>query len=188
MKNKLSWTTLNSLGRSRILKSSYLWLLVVPVVAKLLENVGPNFEIQIFGKLALIELSLPFSWVVFFFSAVAISAADLIYNVFCPKLIKDHQSFSGFKDSGNGRTQLKKYYEGIVADGVYGEIPRTTFAGYDGQIDHSEELQNEFWDLYYYAESCRVVSRFACGAFYIIGLTLILFIFIQNIRYVLGVA
>ena len=182
--NNLSWSLLSALGKSRLLKTAYLWLFIVPICAKLLNNIESVVNVQLFHATFSINLALPFSWVVFFFSAVAISAGDAIYSLRCPALIKEHSTFSGFQESGKGITQLKKYYKGIVDGDEYGEIPRTTFAGPDGQIDNTSWLQDEFWDLRYYADKCRPLSRVICGGLYVVGLMLVLFLFMQNIWYV----
>ena len=52
------WSSLNQMGNSRILRSSYFWLFLVPLLAKILSQVGPNISISIFGASFILAVGL----------------------------------------------------------------------------------------------------------------------------------
>jgi hypothetical protein len=100
------WSDLKQYGTSRILRSSYYWILVVPVVARVLRNVRGPYTISVFHSPLTLELVLPFSWQMFYWSAVCIGVATLIYSVRCPELIREYSSFASFAGPGRGQRQL----------------------------------------------------------------------------------
>ena len=100
------WSSLNRFGKSRLLRSSYVWLLVVPMLAKFLATIGPEIEIPLWESTITITIGLPFSWKMFYFSAVGFSLASLLYSTGCPYIIRDYERFSDFRDEGKGSTQL----------------------------------------------------------------------------------
>ena len=65
-----TWSSLNSLGKSKTLKSSYIWIVVVPLVAKLFSKIESTIDFTLFGAKISVNLSLPFSWQMFYFSAL----------------------------------------------------------------------------------------------------------------------
>jgi hypothetical protein len=96
------WTTVKRLAGGVWVRTSYFWLFFVPVVAKALSNAGESVTLG-FGKHVVeVPLSLPFSWKLFYFAAVAFAAARVIFNSFCPALIRDYATYSEFRDEGKG--------------------------------------------------------------------------------------
>ena len=86
------WSNLTKLGKSRIIQSSYVWLLIVPAVTKALaplEMLGQNQTFEVLGTTLTLHVGLPFSWKVFYVSAVFLAGSSLLYQMFCPRLIKD---------------------------------------------------------------------------------------------------
>ena len=73
-----TWRTLSYLSTNRAIHSANIWALIVPVAAKLMENVQDVVTIQLFGHPFLISLSLPFSWKVLFVAALTFLVANLI--------------------------------------------------------------------------------------------------------------
>jgi hypothetical protein len=94
-----SWQQLSSLGQSKLVKSSYFWLIAIPVVAKILEQVNPEAQLTIFGQVFHFNLTLPFSWKVFYFSSLFFAAGTIIYQLLCPKLIKEYPTYRDFVDA-----------------------------------------------------------------------------------------
>lgn len=116
----LSWFTLRRAGNSRLIKTSYFWLVFVPLAAKVLAPIAVNGGIKLpwFGNEAqYVSLVLPFSWVAFFFMALAIAIGQAIYSVWCPDLVKRFADFGSFRLSHRGvsplvywsRTLLRRY-------------------------------------------------------------------------------
>ena len=96
------WSSLNRVERSRILWSSYFWLILVPILAKLLIKVGPEIQIPIGKSVVTFNLDLPFSWKMFYFASVAFAVASFIYSVWCPEFVRRYSTFSDYTDDGKG--------------------------------------------------------------------------------------
>ncbi len=93
---RLTWTNLGRLGKSKILKTSYLWLLLVPISAKAIAAINHESHSSILSQAMALDFSLPFSWKLLYFAAVAIAAADAIYELRCPKIIRQFKDYTSF--------------------------------------------------------------------------------------------
>ena len=58
LKMSLKWKTLSILGENRLVKSSYIWFIAVPVLAKLLSEMPKEV---VLNNGLIIKMSLPFS-------------------------------------------------------------------------------------------------------------------------------
>lgn len=87
------WPELNTLGQSKLLKNSWIWLLLVPISAKALEKVD-EFRVPMLGPDFVINATLPFSWQLLFFSSVAFFLANIVYLLKCPKIIQRYDRMS----------------------------------------------------------------------------------------------
>lgn len=65
-----NWSTLKAIQNNKIVKSTYIWLFIVPLLAKILSKIDANLYLDIAGKVYEIDLALPFSWKLFFLSAL----------------------------------------------------------------------------------------------------------------------
>jgi hypothetical protein len=74
----------------------YIWLLVVPTASKLLFNIGEAAKIVVFLHPFTVNLTLPFSWKVFYLAAIFFTFATLLFKFRCPKLIRDHRNYDSF--------------------------------------------------------------------------------------------
>lgn len=101
-----SWSAIKYLGRSKVIQSSYFWLFFVPVVAKLLSS-APDLVPITLGTVAIpVKMALPFSWKLFYLSAVFFSVASLLYEVSCPKGIKKYDNFVEYEEKGKDSSSL----------------------------------------------------------------------------------
>jgi hypothetical protein len=113
-----SWVTIRGLGKNKILNTSYIWIVLVPIVAKLLEKTPDVVKLKVFGTYAEIPLVLPFSWGIFYFSAVCFFFASIIFMLCCPSIIKRFADFSDFIASGeSGRYFLKQQQKYAMLQG-----------------------------------------------------------------------
>ncbi|WP_057833216.1 hypothetical protein [Colwellia sp. TT2012] len=101
-----NWESFKSLGRSKVIKSSYWWLFIVPMLAKLFEATGDEIVVTIFNATFRMTLNLPFSWSLFYFSAVCFSFASITYLFKCPKSIDKYDSFEAWEKLGRDPTAL----------------------------------------------------------------------------------
>lgn len=98
-----TWDTLKGFGSAQALKSSYVFLFVVPVVARALSRIPPHVTVPLWGKTFEIPTALPFSWVLLFACACLASIGNIMYVVACPRLVRefaDFPSFTGAARSG----------------------------------------------------------------------------------------
>lgn len=102
----ITWSDLRRFGTNPVLKSSYFWLAVVPIAAKLLLQLKQPFVFALLGKEHTLYLHLPFSWSLFYFSAVAFAIASALFGLFCPRIIKQYSSFGEFYGESSGAREL----------------------------------------------------------------------------------
>ncbi len=94
---RLSWTSLRSLGNSRLIRTSFLWFIFVPIIARILVNFPESFDVVVFGNTVAIPFCLPFRWTLFYFMSVAFALAQVMYLLQCPKFIKNYTNFADYQ-------------------------------------------------------------------------------------------
>ena len=102
-----TWDTIKGFGAAKALKTSYVFLFVVPVLARVLVNMPETITLPIWGKTITVALSLPFSWVLLFVSACLASIGNLIYSLMCPHIIKEFADFPAFRATERDGTYLR---------------------------------------------------------------------------------
>ena len=100
------WSTVDRLGKMRFSKSSYYWLVIVPLIVKITENLNSPLKFEIYGEVMSFPLELPFSWKLFFFGALLISIGSTLYQLYCPHLIKNYSNYGEFLASGQSNFYL----------------------------------------------------------------------------------
>jgi hypothetical protein len=118
------WTTLRSIGESRVLRSSYFWIVFVPVVVKALRLVEPLVSIVVAGQTWKLDLSLPFRWTAFFYSALFAALGHALYVWRCPQIVRQYDSFTAFAAGGRGPEHVRKefllllsrYHKAVASD------------------------------------------------------------------------
>ncbi|MBC3760052.1 hypothetical protein H7U19_16715 [Hyunsoonleella sp. SJ7] len=105
---KINWSLINSLGKMRFSKSSYYYLVIIPILVKLMGYLDNPF-ILILGENSIkLNLELPFSWYLFYFGAIFIAIGTFIYQVFCPSFIKKFQNYGEFISAGESDNYLSR--------------------------------------------------------------------------------
>jgi len=179
---------LNVFGKNRLLATSYLWLIVVPVTAKVFSKIENPLDLSNVIDGLVIDLELPFSWHLFYYSAVLISLGGAIYRIRCPAIIRDYSTFADYARVGRGSTYLLRYYEKI--DGFEFEKNASSFIR-DNEVslvddDHFSKFA--FWDIYGHENYTRYAWRLLCFTLYTAGLALILVVLAENFFYVVSQA
>jgi hypothetical protein len=103
----LSWTFIKRIGGLRILQTSYIFFIAIPIAAKFITSIGPELSIPIWEET--LRLSLPFSWSLLYFSSFAISVANVVYFFGCPQLIKDYDTLDNFVQEGHNINQVLRH-------------------------------------------------------------------------------
>ena len=188
-----TWEGLKAFGSSRAIRTAYFWFLFVPVTAKLLAPLA--------GKTALIwglelHVALPFAWQCFFFAAVCFSAANLIYDICCPWIIKRFAQPAEFLTAGFSRLRLTIELERLrpaltalkTEDAEDMENLSKLLAGKEGYSEaNPEELRNFFIVLSGFANHTAPRPRLAATWLYYMGFLLLAWVALQNIWSVLRV-
>lgn len=159
------WTQIRRLHEFRLVRQMYVWLLLVPVLARALAHLPEDGTFSIFGQEVVFSLTLPFSWRVFYFSAVCFVISNIVYQFFCPRLIKDHPSYASFEKEGKGLSHLGWYNRavGCPLDGI------SVAHG----PDRSPLLQEPFWEIHTPSNLKHRWARVTAGVLFAVGLVLI---------------
>ncbi len=202
------WSSLRGFGTNRIIKTSYFWLVVVPIAAKFLLQLKQPFIFTLLGKEHTLYLDLPFSWYAFYFSAVAFALGTAFFDLFCPRMIKKYSSFGEFfRESSGARELLTHYWDlerqdrmNILPD-LYQEAARATGVREPHPGDPTqfailvqtmirnvprEEMTDLFTTLREAQDYTRPRVRAAIAISYLIGGLLFLIVFAQNILSVIS--
>ena len=205
------WSNLRAIANSKIVNSSAIWLIVVPLGAKVLEGVNDVVTFKVFSQSISLNTSLPFSWQLLFFAAIFFTIAGIMYAVFCPELVKQYPGYTKFQEDGNSRMQImhalrkvtwnlkrqipkEEYmphlltyfqtytkYSGITAE----EIRSNSFDLFDEVTSNEGKNSNAFYYVHEISNSHTQTRIWIAFAFYMAGFAAIGLIAIQNIGYVL---
>ncbi|OPL17254.1 MAG: hypothetical protein AVO38_05490 [delta proteobacterium ML8_D] len=143
-----------------------IWIVIVPVSAKILSN----------DWISEWNLSLPFTWYLFFFSALSFSVGNILFLFRCPLIVKENDSLEDFNREGKVRKHLELYASNISFD-----LQSTS-----SQVapDSPIALRDAFWPIYFEAINQRKISRLICSCFYFIGTALAIYVIGENVVWV----
>lgn len=106
----INWSNISVLGNNKIVIKSYIYLIIVPVLAKLLSKLKNPFVAQITGGYNLtIPLDLPFNWILFYFAAIFFTIGTVVYALFGPQIFKEDKSYGDFEIKRKTVFHLKSY-------------------------------------------------------------------------------
>jgi hypothetical protein len=179
IKNVLCWHWLKKAESNKIVQSMYIWLILVPIIAKSMSLIESPFIITISEKAHAFDVSLPFTWILFFGAALFFTLANIIFICFAPKIIKENDDLSDFERAGKDELHLKKYL---------GKSFKSEFkVEQNNALKHktSINLKEWFWKVYDDQDSSLLSARMACSFLYFIGFSLITVVGLQNIWWVI---
>ena len=185
---KATWRMLSTVESFRVVKSMYIWLVLVPIAAKATAKIDGLKNLMIFGEEFVVEVGLPFSWEVFYFSAWAFVLGNVLVIWKCPKIVLENADYASFKAQGKGRTHLFRYWEEIGGSSKDFELmwrmPDSTPR--DRRDAVREEIQSgTFWTVFNDAQLLRPWPRIASGVCYLVGFLLIICVLFQNLFFVI---
>jgi hypothetical protein len=105
----LKWKNVDGMGKNKILSSSYFWVAFVPLCANFFKEVN-NISITIMGHVYKFYIDVPFSWHLFYFSALLVACAKTIYSFYCPEIIRLYSTFNDFTEQGKGKWSIITYF------------------------------------------------------------------------------
>ena len=207
------WTSLSSFGKANVLKSSYLWVVSVPIIAKFLGQVEDIISVNAFGVQWNLALSLPFSWTIFYFSSFAIGLGMAIYAIRSPEIIRRFDNYSEFQAEGNTSYQVREYFIKHINSEKFGYdlsyrvamfLQEFTKAGtssqqdidkcntnkslvkivFNNQVETSKGI-DAFWFTQDAFNTSNTFSRLFCFICFVFGSMLFCLVLFENFKYVL---
>ncbi|MGB5321475.1 hypothetical protein [Lutimonas sp.] len=213
-----TWSILWSISNSKIVRSSYVWFVLVPVIARILNNIERILTFQILNEKITITMELPFYWQLFFFAATFFSLANLVYIFRCPDILKKYQAFSDFQKEGQTSFQLIEIYMKLIvsrmkSEGGKYQAVKSLQEFYRSYCTEDQSIKDElikddcnilktiskmniiegklsgaFMHVRNFGEKLHKKSIWLCIALYGIGIAFFLIVFIQNIWTVLKIS
>jgi hypothetical protein len=113
--NFFTWCNIDLIGKTKFSKTSYIYLILIPVIVKLSKSLPP-LKVMVGEVEKEITISLPFSWYLFFFGALLIAFGTFLYYLFCPPFIKKYSDFGEFRNKGEADLFLIKLGEKHLKD------------------------------------------------------------------------
>lgn len=177
------WHSIKKTESNKIVQSVHVWLILVPIIAKLMSLIEGPFVIVISENTYAFDLSLPFAWVLFFGAALFFTLANITFIYFAPAIIKENDDLSDFERAGKDEGHLEKYFSRSLKLNwsTYLLEQGRTYGQYKPDVD----LKEWFWKAYEDQDSSLLKARIACFSFYTIGFTLIVIVGLQNIWWVI---
>lgn len=151
----LTWKRLSTLGNIYFLRVSYVILVAVPIWATFQQK-----------ALAYFFNDVPLALRLGYFSSLLLSLAHMVYQGFCPQIIRRFDSPNDlYRDMLNIKALQSQYL--------------TQDKGFEFNIAHCRERFRK-------ANIANVAARVACGLFYGVGLVLVAWLVIERSLVVLG--
>lgn len=191
------WTCLKPLQENKIVKSTYIWLFIVPFVAKLLSKIEQDIlSIKINGHVYEIDLSLYFNWKILFFSALFFVIGNIVYFFSAPIIIKKYNNYGDFLSKGGSMNELAYYIENNISYENTEKLKHVKSKEIDNQINsymsfndvapyEKDVNKNYFLDIFYHHNYKHKLSRLVCSLFYLLGGIFFSIVLFQNIYWVL---
>lgn len=174
-----SWDRLRRLPANKIIASSYIWIVIVPVVAKIFSRVQETIVIGLNENKIEILLALPFSWKLFFFSALCFTVGNVIFSIFCPYAIKRYSNYDEFIMGGGDFSDLIFLKRDLPIDKKTEFEVRETNSSKNG-------LDVMFWFSYKGVREIKFICRLIISFFYVVGFSLFSIVALSNIWWVIG--
>ncbi len=187
-----NWSTLKAIQNNKIVKSTYIWLFIVPLLAKILSKIDANLYLDIAGKVYEIDLVLPFSWKLFFLSALCFVAGNILFVAFCPKLIKDYNHLGEFLATGKTEGNLFYYMdeelkrkqhnhnENLVKHIKMKREYRIEGPEMDVRLLREDAASQMFWMTYEYYLKKNNLAKVLAGTFYLTGFFFFSIVLVTN--------
>lgn len=96
----LKWREIDNNGKTQLSRNSYYWVFLIPILANLFRHIKRNATFKFQEQVFEFDLAFPFSWYYLFAIGLLFMVSNILYNIFCPHLIKEFKNYSEFKESG----------------------------------------------------------------------------------------
>jgi len=176
------WNNIGKIHGTSIVKSVYVWLFIVPVLVKALSEVPPVVNFFVAGQTIPIRMELPFSFLCFYLSAFFFVLSNIIYQLKCPQLIKDHSSWRSFAEQGKSMEHLEHYVDGLRI------TPEEKERAWHVKSSNSpgSPMQDQFWAFHNMGERQTPWFRKVAVVFTCLAFSLMAWVILQNLYVVIS--
>lgn len=191
LQDKLSfrWSTIKTIATQRFVKSMYIWIFLVPILAKAFEQIGSPIQLVVFSHQFDFVTKLPFSWTLFFYSAVLFVIGNCIFIYQCPLIIRDNHGYSDFRQQGKNIDHLISFAHELKKDprdlvnwlGENEDMYRGRYLKIEDKSDSDYKIRDVYWHLYAFADLVTPTARMIIQVLYITAIILMAYVFCQNI-------
>lgn len=182
----LPWSTLRDIEHNKVIRSTYVWLFIVPITAKFLSKLESNLSFEISGQMITFVLSMPFSWQALFFSACFFVIGNILVSLQIPEIIKKYKNFSDFSTSGKTREHLRNIQGDRANDSLESIKTLKKLAGISSSSDSEDDFKNNFDSTYLSIDYGNVLKRAICSLCYLFGMLFILDVAYKNFLWVIS--
>ena len=168
------WANIRNIHKMRLVQQMYIWLFALPVVANALEKLPDPITLEIWGQRVDLTTRLPFSWQLFYFAAVCFVISNLIYQLRCPRVVKDHPNFATFLDERKGVSHLEWYRKVLKA-------PMAIKRNHQERLIQDLHFQQSFWEIHAFGNLSSFYSRLFAGLLLLLGFASIGFVLAQGV-------
>jgi hypothetical protein len=169
------WQDLSILGKRKFIQSFSIWIVVVPIIAKILNRAPESITI---GKIP-IEIALPFNLQIFYLCSLFFFIANLLYLFKCPEMIQKYKNYNEFDQAGKSPHSFDYFYKKI----------KDKQGAYKYQAEREEQFKHTksaiFEQYYSKFNDERLLIRVFISIFYLLSGILLMFLLYQNAYFVL---
>lgn len=175
----LDWYKISIISKTKFVSNIMIFIIIIPIISKIFEKFGNEVSFSINNTIHIINVNLPFSLGLFYFSALFFLIGNIIYKVFVPEIINENKSFNDFLNAGKGKFHLSKYHE----NDSNSDLDCTNL--YTDEFLERDVLKDFFWYFWSRSLNKNFIIRLFISVFYFLGIIIITFLLIQNISYVI---
>jgi len=170
----LDWSKLKKVPKNKLVSTSYIWIVIVPIVAKVFSKIESIVYLKIGDVRYELILELPFSWQMFFWSALLFTVGNVLFSWLCPFIVKNYDNFDHF--------QLNGGTESIIRNNL---SAKSLNAGLIINNKRNEGIEKYFWAAYESEKTEYEKYRSIISMFYLTGFSLFLCVSMSNIVWVI---
>lgn len=180
------WSFFRSLRTNRLVSSTYIWLIIVPLAVKATSGLNESLSFEIAGTMHSISLTLPFSWQIFFLSALMFVIGNILFILFSPEFIKLYSDFGHFTQLGGRIDQLQVHKDEAMKNSENQTKRLQKIAGIQAtEKPEPERSKDLFWALHENYDDKFIVKRFLVSLSYLLGFLLFSWVVLTNVYWAL---
>lgn len=107
-KRLFRWDNLRDIALISLLNKSLVFLAIIPVIAKAILSVPTSIKVPVLGELIHVDLRLPYSWKLFYAALLCVAVARLLYQAFCPAIVRPRRERTEFTGGHATRQFIKQ--------------------------------------------------------------------------------